>query len=104
MVMVPYISAQDRAPGCPAPPRATEFSAGWANAHPRQKASPVALYRFSSLERFLSHDKQNLQDLRRKAARIGFFHLAGGRFLRRVAIIKVTELCLMNLIDYVSYS
>ena len=62
----------------------------------------MALYGFSSVEKFRSHDEQNLQDLRRKGARIGFFHLARGRFLRRVAIIKVTELCLMNLLDYVS--
>jgi len=102
MVMVPSISAQDRAPGCPTLHAQPNFSAGWANAQPRQKASPVVLYGFSSLEKFRSHDKQYLQDLRRKGARIGFFHLARGRFLRRVAIIKVTELCLMNLLDYVA--
>ena len=57
---------------------------------------------FSYLERSQSHHRQKLQDFRRKDARIGFLQRAQGRFLRRVAIIKVTELCLMNLLEYAS--
>ena len=57
---------------------------------------------FSYLERSHSHQRQNSQDLRRKGARIGFLQPAQGKFLRWDAIIKVTELCLMNLLDYAS--
>ena len=103
IVMLSALPTPGRPPGCQAPPPAAgcqRLSGQRSSAAEGVAYGTVTGFRIS---KDLIPTRARIHRISVGKGRVSAFsHLARDRFLRRVAIIKVTELCLMNLLDYAS--